>query len=397
MRVTNDTLRMAFLNALQTAQRRLAETQNQVSTGKRINKPSDDPLAAARIGQLDASLARLDQYQANGIIARNQLGLEEEALAQVIDNLQRVRELAVQANNATLDNADRAAIAGELRQRLDSVLALANATDASGRYLFAGLSEDTRPFVLGAGGVSYNGDHGQRSLQVSDERLVAVNDSGADVFQRIPSGNGTFSIAAGAGNTGTAILGAGTVVDAGAWVRDTYTITFLTPGTYEVRDGGGALVVAGAHAPGESIAFAGIDIGLGGTPAAGDSFTVTPSASKDVFSTLNELIAALETPVTGPASRAALHNDVGQLLNDVDQSTGHMIDARTQIGARVRAIEQEASLNEGFTVQLTETLSEIRDVDYAAALSSLSQQLFGLEAAQQTFARVQGLSLFKFI
>ena len=397
MRVTNDTLRMAFLNALETAQRRLADTQNQVSTGRRINKPSDDPLAAARIGQLDASLARLDQYQANGIVARNQLGLEEEALASVIDNLQRVRELAINANNATLDNSNRAAIAAELRQRLDGVLALANTTDASGRFLFAGFSEGTQPFVVTAAGVAYNGDQGQRSVQVSDERLVAVNDSGAAVFQRIPSGNGSFTLAADAGNTGTGVLGAGTIVNPALYVSDSYTIEFLSPTSYEVRDGGGGLVVAGAYTPGQSVEFLGVNIAMTGEPALGDVFTVTPSASQDVFTTLNELITALETPVTDPASRALLNNRVGQLLVDIDQATGRMIEVRSEIGARVRALDQEVSLNEGFTLQLTETLSEIRDLDYAQALSLLSQQLFGLEAAQQTFARTAGLSLFRFL
>lgn len=397
MRVTNDTLRMAFLNALETAQRRLADTQNQVSTGRRINKPSDDPLAAARIGQLDASLARLDQYQANGIVARNQLGLEEEALASVIDNLQRVRELAINANNATLDNSNRAAIAAELRQRLDGVLALANTTDASGRFLFAGFSEGTQPFVVTAAGVAYNGDQGQRSVQVSDERLVAVNDSGAAVFQRIPSGNGSFTLAADAGNTGTGVLGAGTIVNPALYVSDSYTIEFLSPTSYEVRDGGGGLVVAGAYTPGQSVEFLGVNIAMTGEPAPGDVFTVTPSASQDVFTTLNELITALETPVTDPASRALLNNRVGQLLVDIDQATGRMIEVRSEIGARVRALDQEVSLNEGFTLQLTETLSEIRDLDYAEALSLLSQQLFGLEAAQQTFARTAGLSLFRFL
>ncbi len=397
MRVTNDTLRMVFLNALDVAQRRLAETQNQVSTGRRINKPSDDPLAAARVGQLDASLARLDQYQANGLVARNQLGLEEESLASVISNLQRVRELAVQANNATLDNENRKAIAAELRQRFDSVVALANTTDASGKYLFAGASESTKPFVVGAAGVTYNGDQVQRSLQVSDERVVAVNDSGAEVFQRIPSGNGTFTLTANVANTGSGVLGAGTVVNAAAFVRDTYTITFVTPASYEVRNGGGGLVVAGAYTPGQSVAFLGVDVGFSGTPAAGDRFAVTPSSSQDVFTTMNELITALETPVTDAASRAALHNQVGQLLTDIDQATGRIIEVRSDIGARLRAIEQETSLNEGFAVQLTDTLSEIRDLDYASALSLLSGQLFGLEAAQQTFARVQGLSLFKYL
>src|SRR5688572_29544635 len=107
MRVSNDSLRSVFLTAIQDVQRRIVETQTQVSTGRRVNSPSDDPIAAARIAELDASLTRLDQYQANSTIARNQLGLEEEALAGTIDTLQRVRELALQANNASLGEGDR--------------------------------------------------------------------------------------------------------------------------------------------------------------------------------------------------------------------------------------------------------------------------------------------------
>lgn len=398
MRVTNDTLRMAFLNALETAQRRMADTQQQISTGQRINTPADDPVSSARIVQLDASLSRLNQYQANGIIARNQLGLEEEALASVIGNLQSVRELAVQANNATLSDSDRAGVAADLRQRRDSLLALANTADASGHFIFAGFSETTRPFTVGAGGnVVYNGDQGQRTLQVSDDRFIAINDSGAEVFQRIPNGNGTFVLAAGAGNTGSGVLGGGTVVNPAAYVTDTYTINFVTATTYDVLDSGGNSVAAGTFTPGQSIAFLGVDVPIDGNPAVGDSFTVTPSSNRDVFATVNALIDALETPASDPAARAQLHNSVGQLLLDVDQAVGRVIDTRADIGARVRALEQEDTLNENFSFQLTETLSEIRDLDYAEALSLLSQQLFGLEAAQQTYARTQGLSLFRFL
>ena len=233
MRVTNNALRMAFLTALAQAQDRIAETQTQIATGKRVNLPSDDPFAAARIGEIDASLAKLDQYQANGTFAMTRLGIAEEAFVGVVDNLQRVRELTLQANNATLSNADRAATADELRQRRAALLSLANATDANGRFLFSGYSETTQPFVESAGTVSYNGDSGQRQIQISDQRLVAVNDSGSDLFQRIVNGNGTFVLAADAANTGTGTLGRGTVSDATAWVQDSYDIDFLTPTTYD--------------------------------------------------------------------------------------------------------------------------------------------------------------------
>lgn len=398
MRVSNDTLRLTFLNALEAAQRRIVDTQKQVSTGRRVNTPSDDPVAAARIAQLDAALSKLDQFRANGDVARTQLGFEETALADVIDNMQRIRELAVQANNATLSDPDRAVIARELRETRAALLALANTTDAEGKFLFAGYSEHTQPFTNAAsGGVVYNGDQGQRSVQISETRFVAINDPGSQIFQRIPTGNGTFTLAAGAGNTGTAVLGAGTVTNPTAWVRGTYTISFTTPTTYEVRQGA-TLISSGNYNPaGQSIAFLGIDVVLEGAAAAGDTFTVAPSTSRDVFATVDAMIAALEAPTTGTAGQAQLHNKIGQLLLDVDQATDHMITARSDIGARVRALDEEAALAAGFSEQLAQTVSELRDLDYAEALSRLSQQLFGLEAAQQAFARTQGLSLFKYI
>ena len=114
MRVSNDTLRSAFLAALDDARRRIMDTQQQVSTGLRINSPADDPVAAARVAHLDASLTRLDQYQANAVFARNQLGLEEESLNEAIGNLQSIRELTLQANNGTASAGDRQVIAAEI-------------------------------------------------------------------------------------------------------------------------------------------------------------------------------------------------------------------------------------------------------------------------------------------
>jgi flagellar hook-associated protein 3 FlgL len=92
-----------------------------------------------------------------------------------------------------------------------------------------------------------------------------------------------------------------------------------------------------------------------------------------------------------------MHSQIGQLLDDVDRATEHVIDRRSEIGARLRALDQEESLNEDFNTQLTATLSDLRDLDYAEALSRLSQQLFSLEAAQQTFARTQNLTLFRYL
>jgi flagellar hook-associated protein 3 FlgL len=399
MRVSNDTLRSAFLAALDDARRRVIDTQEKVSTGLRINSPADDPVAAARVAHLDASLARLDQYQANAIFARNQLGLEEEALTDVIGNLQRIRELTLQANNGSASNGDRHIIAEEMRQHRDALLTIANTTDVDGRHLFAGYKEAAVPFTTSASGsVVYNGDQGQRTLQISDSRFVAINDSGAAVFQRIPEGNGTFVLGVNSANTGTGTLGSSSLTDPSAWVSDTYTVSFLTPTSYEIRNSANALIVAGAfNPPTQSLTFVGVDMRIDGTPAAGDTFTVTPSATRDVFATLDRLIASIDTPVTVPADRAQLHSNIGQRLADLDGAMAHLIDARGEIGARVRALDQQEDLNADFVVHLNTTLSAVRDLDYAEALSQLSQELFGLDAAQQAFARAQNLSLFKYL
>lgn len=398
MRVTNDTMRSAFLAALDDVRRRVVHTQEQVSTGLRVNSPSDDPVAAARIAQLDASLSRLDQYHANTLFARNQLGLEEEALTEAIGNLQRIRDLTLQANNASTSAADRRIIAGEIRQQKLALLALANTTDVDGRHLFGGYRETATPFVADASGtIVYNGDQGQRTLQISDSRFVAINDSGADVFQRIAEGNGTFVLGTGVANTGTGTLGSSGVVDATSWVPDTYTVTFLSPTSYEVRDSANAVIATGAFTPSHTLEFAGIEFRLDGQPAAGDTFTVAPSGQRDLFSTLDRLVAAIEAPGGSPADRARMNGDIGQRLADLDNALAHVIETRGEIGARVRALDQQESLNADFAVHLKTTLSSVRDLDYAEALSRLSQQLFGLDAAQQAFARAQNLSLFKYI
>jgi flagellar hook-associated protein 3 FlgL len=187
-------------------------------------------------------------------------------------------------------------------------------------------------------------------------------------------------------------------VNAAAWIQDTYTISFPTPTSFEVRNSANALVGSGAFtAPGQTLAFIGIEVRIDGNPAAGDTFTVTPSAYRDLFSSLDRLVTAIEAPAGNPAQRAQVHSNIGQRLVDVDNALAHIIDVRGEIGARVRALDQQEALNADFGVHLQTTLSAVRDLDYADALSRLSQELFGLDAAQQAFARAQNLSLFKYI
>ncbi len=168
-------------------------TQQQLSSGKRINRPSDDPAGAAQLIGLSDSLDTTRQYQRNIDAIRSRLELEDSSLAAVGDALQRARELAVQGLNDTNSAENRAGMAQEIRQIVDELIGLANRTDAAGEFLFAGFRGQAAPFSHdGAGNFSYNGDQGQRMIQVGAARQIADGDSGLDVFMKIPAVGGGY-------------------------------------------------------------------------------------------------------------------------------------------------------------------------------------------------------------
>jgi len=181
------------VNSMLDQQSKLYETQNQLSTGKRINSPSDDPTGAAQLVGLSESAKTTAQYQDNILAARTRLELEDAALGAVGDALQRVRELTVAGLNDTNGPQERTAMAAEIRQLADEVLGLANRKDGNSQFMFAGFQVLTVPFSETAPGVfSYAGDTGQRQIQVGPARQIADGDSGQAVFMDIPDGGGGF-------------------------------------------------------------------------------------------------------------------------------------------------------------------------------------------------------------
>ncbi len=397
MRISTASAFQRGLDLMQRLQSSLDRTQQQIASGRRILTPSDDPIAAARTLELRESLGRIGQFDRNGGIARNRLNYEETALVSVNDVLQRVRELAIQANNDTQSNETRAQIAVELRERVDQLVTLANQRDGNGRYLFAGTLDETTPVSATGGGFVYNGDQGQRLIQIGEDRQIADGDSGAAVFFTIKAGNGTFSSRAATANSGSGVLGPGSVTDLSQYDQDTYTVRFTAPGSYDVLDSGGGPVASSTYTPGGSVEFRGIQFSLSGTPAAGDEFVVEPSRNLDMFGIVQDLADLLQTPVDDPASRTALHNGINAGLANIDQAIGRVLDMRTQVGTRLSAIESQATTNGALELTLQTTVADIEDLDYAEALSRLSIEATTLEAAQQTFIRTQSLSLFNFL
>ena len=397
MRVSTRSAYLNGLAAIQQLQASLDRTQRQISSGRRILTPSDDPIAASRALELREALSRLQQFGRNSTVVTNRLSQEESALASVNDVLQRVRELALQASNATQSNESRKLIAIEMREHLGNLEQLANQKDGNGGYLFAGNQETTKPVGRSGSAYIYNGDQGQRLIQIGEGRQVADSDPGSEVFFRIRNGNGVFSTAPAVTNTGTGVLGASSVTDPTLYDQDVYTVRFIDPDNYEVYDSGGGLVASGAYVSGDTIAFRGIEFAIDGDPATGDEFVASPSRFQDIFSMIADIATEIETAANNPLSRAEMQNGVNAGITNLDQALGHILDVRTQVGSRLAAIEDQADSNSAFALAMQTSLAEIEDLDYAEAISRLTAETTTLEAAQKSFVITQQLSLFNLL
>ena len=396
MRVTQGLDQSQFLAAIQTLESGINLTQNQMSSGKQFTTASQNPTAAGSVNNYTQALAQSQQYATNANSAQTNLNTEDNALTQFQNELQSLRGLALEAGNGVLSNTDRAAIATQAVQIQNSLLSLANTTNGNGEYIFSGFAAQTQPFTLSAAGATYNGDQGQRQIQIAAGQTVADGDNGSTVFNQIKTGNGTFTVSANAGNTGSGIIGATTVSNPAAYDGGTYSINFTAPGTYQVKEGA-TLVTSGTYTDGSTIAFNGVQVTLSGQPATGDSFSLAPSGYQSVFTTVQNLVTALQTGVTTPASATSLNNSLNGAINNIDQALANTSDVQASVGGRLNAITTQQSVATSQQTQLQQSISKLQSLDFASAITNLDQQNTTLSAALQAYTLTQGLSLFKYI
>lgn len=394
-RISTGMMYQRSISTMLAKQAQLAHTQQQLSSGQKLVSAKDDPVAAGTAVGLDRALAELERFAMNGNAVQNRLGLQENALTQVGDAMARINELAIQANNAALGDDSRKAISTELKAIQAGLLDLANSTDGAGRYLFGGTADGSTPFAISNGGVIYSGDQTQRQVEVAPDMFVSDTLPGSEVFIRLRTGDGRIDGSAAAGNTGTGLLMDFSVTNTSTWTGGSYQLNFTAPGTYEVRDAGNALVASGTYTKGESIAFAGVQMKIDGQPAAGDSFSVGPAGTRDIFATVQGLITTLESNPTTDAQRAAMQNGLQSAMRDIATAQGRMIDARASGGAQLSAIDDAAALREANSITLKGTLSTLRDLDWAEAIGRYEMENTALQAAQTVFMQMQSLSLFK--
>ena len=396
-RVPTNLLASRIASDIVQQQNSLANIQEQISSGKKVNRPSDAPAQAAHLLTMRETTSRLEQYSENSSIAESQLSLEEGALAATTDALTRVRDLTLQAINGT-NTAFREESNAEIKLIRDELFSLANSQDSFGNYLFSGRNGNQQPFTPGTP-TSYSGSDESNRMQIALDRTIETGDSGIDVFMRIRNGNGDFKTSNEAANTGTGIISPGAVSDSSLFQGGEFSITFTSPTRYNVTDVASDTVISSAqtYQPGQDIDLQGMTVQIDGQPDTDDAFNIAPSAYEDVFSTMTQLIDALDTTIGNSADAARNNSDTNTAINQIDNALDHINTTRATVGTRLNSIDSSRDENENVTLQIARVKQDVEDVDIADAVTRLQAQANSLEILQKSYARVEGLSLFNFL
>lgn len=303
MRISTSTMYAMGVSSIQQQQADLMRVQQQVSSGKRMLAPSDDPVAASKVLDLQQFQSMNDGFSKNILSARSALELEETGLGSIGDLIQAAKALAVNAGNPTLSAANRSAIATELRGRFQELMGLANRTDANNQYLFAGYKGGTIPFVQvpGPAVVAYQGDQGRQMIQISPSRKIESSDPGSLVFK-----NGAVT-------------------------------------------------------------------------------------GQNAFQLISNLADTLDGTV--PFNQAT----VNTALTGLDEALDNVLNVRTSVGARLKELDSTETFASNLSQQYQQVISQLQDVDYAQSISDLTRNQANLEAAQKSFTKVSGMSLFNYL
>lgn len=401
MRISTNTIYESGGSRISELQSNLNRNMQQLSSGRRILTPADDPIGSARALVISQSSALNDQLAVNRKNAMNSLGMAENVLGNVTTAMQSVKSLIVSAGNGTLSDQDRGYIAKELQGHLDQIIGLANSTDGVDSYLFGGFSSTSLPYTKTQGGAQYNGDQGGRFLQVDTSRQLPISEVGSTIFGNVRTADAQFNVRANPSNLGQGAATA-SISNAANLTGNNYEVAFDNTGlnfTVTNKTTGVVVVPSTVYVSPQTVTIDGMDIGLSnspGAPAANDKFSIQ-SGNQDIFQTLTDLINALQTPASSQAGKLDLQADLNQANANLEKSLSNVLVARTNFGMSLRELDELDSAGASAGLLYKQELSSIQDLDYAKAITELNQSQVVLQAAQQSFVKVSSLSLFNYI
>ena len=416
--MSNSLYRVSTANQYDTALRNigqrhtsLSNLQENLTSGKRVVRPSDDPVSAAQAERAINRLARIQTEQRALETQRNAIAQAESALGDAIGLMQNFRELTVSAGGGTLTPNDRATIANQLQGLREQIVEVANRKDTNGLPLLGALGSALAPFL---GPLSTTPDYSFAGLpgQTSSTGVTIPGMlDGDSAFMFNPQRDGVYNAAVSAiPNTRQLTTSAVTPVDKSLVTGDNYTITFsavgpgATPGTstatYTLTNTTTGAISAPVTVPDYpsdkplTIAMTdvpGLSFTITGNPANGDTITLQPSPS--IFSTLDSAIRDIRD---APNSNAAIQA-VGQALANIDIGLERVHNMRGYAGELLNRADRITGDQEKRSIQLEGDRSRAEDLDMIKGISDFQNQQVGYEAALKSYAQVQKLSLFNFI
>ena len=401
MRVS--TAQFYFQNTLQLTSKQ-SEVNQQVeylSSGKRVLTAKDDAVSYGTLSGYKDELSNIDKYKRNITQAENRNDLQDISFATGEDIIQELKQLFIQANNGTLSDADLKSLAQLAGNTQSQMLDIANSKDETGGYIFAGYQIDVEPFAKQPdGSVNYLGDSGVRELQIAKNVMVGINQPGDSAFEKAANPMGDFTTNY-VNNTSGISVNQAIIANPGAYDAvanpPDYTFVFSAPSDLTVTDSLGATVYPTApYTAGQTVAFNGLEVQISGNPLPGDEFDLTPQTHVSIFDTIKSAIDWMNVGAS-PADQVQHDVDYGEILTELNFALNHLTSQRTDAGVRGQLIENQENNHLDRELNLAQGQSSIEDLDFAKAISTFEQSQVALQAAQQTFVQIKGLSLFNYI
>jgi flagellar hook-associated protein 3 FlgL len=395
-RISTANLFETGVTTLQQRQSELNQLQQQLTSGKRIHRLSDDPSNAARAERARAAEARAVADQRAIDASRAALSQVEAAFGDAGELLQQARELLVAAGNTSYGPNERRAIAQQISGIRAQLLKVANRGDGAGGFLLSGQGAGGPPFVDAPGGVTYAASDGSAHTASSEPLPLALDGRAAYLAAR--SGNGVFETGVGA-STGTAWIDAGRVTDPSPLTGDPYSVQFTVAGpstTYTVlRNGAPTALTNVPYVSGQAIEIDGMAFSVSGAAANGDIFTVTPSsADLSAFDTLDAAASVLNDTT---ANAGRINQAVANGLRDIDAGAAQLDSARAESGAWLQRLDNVETRVGVQKLLAQEERSNAEDLDMVHAISDFQLKQTGYDAALRAYSQMQRLSLFNYL
>ncbi|WP_421192551.1 flagellar hook-associated protein FlgL [Aeromonas jandaei] len=401
MRITTNMIYDRNIYSLNSANERLNNAYQQLQTGNKFQTAGEDPAGMSQKMALTKEIDLFKQYGVNGSLLENSLGHEETVLTSLNNAMLSAQTLIQKSNNGSISMEDRKSIASELEGLQQQMFDLMNSKNSQGEYIFGGNQSKTQPYVRDTNGkFIYQGDTGQREIQVSPTVKIAANDSGQDLFEIVATRR---TASAGTANIKVGIADQGNFENFfqanynSALASNDYTVstTIGPPDTYQIKDSGGATLQTGNYTPGTKIPFNGLELTLD-LPAGGTAqqFSLNPPKNDNILNGMSDFINTLRDPSVSADTFQSKVADVTVHMKNARQNIDHGLG---ELGGRMNSLEQVMSSNEGLSNLNTEARAKVSEVDLYEVISTLSKEDAALSASQLSFSKISRLTLFDYI